>query len=102
MSLCTGDTDRVCEGPGRLLELETETERLSDLLAVMEMREEQLVGQVTSQEEARREAERKLCRRLVTEELGTNIKKVLLLSAAFGAVHSAVSQDLVTGSCTVL
>ena len=44
VTLLTGDTDRVCEGPGRLLELETETERLSDLLAVMEMREEQLVG----------------------------------------------------------
>ena len=95
VTLLTGDTDRVSEGPGRLLELETETERLSDLLAVMEMREEQLVGQVTSQEEARREAERQL-------EIGTKIKRVLLLTAAFGAVHSALSHDLVAGSCSVL
>ena len=83
------------KGPGRLLHLQTETERLTELVGVMEMREEQLVGQVRSQEEARREAERQL-------ELGTKIKRVLLLTAAFGAVHSALSHDLVAGSCSVL
>ena len=92
-------------GSGRLLELETETERLSDLLGVMEMREEQLVGEVRTQEEARREAEGKLTRRLAGEELGRNMKKVLLLTAAFGAVHSAVQHDLLAGTwgtCTML
>lgn len=79
----------------RLLDLQTETERLTELVGVMEMREEQLVGQVRSQEEARMEAEREL-------ELGTKMKKLLLLTAAFGAVHSALSHDLVSGSCTML
>ena len=89
-------------GSGRLLELETETERLSDLLGVMEMREEQLVGEVRTQEEARREAEGKLTRRLAGEDLGGKMKKVLLLTAAFGAVHSAVQHDLLAGTCTML
>merc|ERR1719384_2114174 len=79
-----GEVNTV-SGSGRLLELELETERLSDLLGVMEMREEQLVGEVRSQEEARREAERRLTSRLAGEELGRKMKKVLLLTAAFGA-----------------
>ena len=89
-------------GPGRLLELELETERLSDLLGVMEMREEQLVGEVRTQEEARREAERQLTRRSAGEDLGRKMKKVLLLTAAFGAVHSALHHDLLAGTCTML
>ena len=92
----------MCEGPGRLLELETETERLSDLLAVMEMREEQLVGELRSQQEARRQAERRLTSKLAGEELGRKMKKVLLLTAAFGAVHTALQHDILAGACTVL
>ena len=89
-------------GPGRLLELELETERLSDLLGVMEMREEQLVGELRSQQEARRQAERRLTSKLAGEELGRKMKKVLLLTAAFGAVHTALQHDILAGACTVL
>ena len=68
----------------------------------MEMREEQLVGEVRSQEEARREAERRLTSRLAGEELGRKMKKVLLLTAAFGAVHTALQHDVLAGTCTML
>ena len=72
------------------------------MLGVMEMREEQLVGEVRSQEEARREAERRLTSRLAGEELGRKMKKVLLLTAAFGAVHTALQHDVLAGTCTML
>ena len=75
---------------------------MSDLLGVMEMREEQLVGEVRTQEEARKEAEKQLTRKLAGEDLGRKMKKVLLLTAAFGAVHSAVQHDLLAGTCTML
>ena len=75
----------------------------------MEDREEQLLGQVRAEEEARRSAEDRascsegaLTRRRATEEVGDKMKKVLLLTAAFGAVHSALQHDLVMGSCTML
>ena len=103
--LCAGEGELntlPASGSGRLLELELETERLSDLLGVMEMREEQLVGEVRSQEEARREAERRLTSRLAGEELGRKMKKVLLLTAAFGAVHTALQHDVLAGTCTML
>ena len=75
----------------------------------MEDREEQLLGQVRAEEEARRSAEDRvsfsegaLTRRRAAEEVGDKMKKVLLLTAAFGAVHSALQHDLVMGSCTML
>ena len=88
--------------------LEAEAERLADLLSVMEDREEQLLGQVRAEEEARREAEDRarstegaLARRRAAEELGDKMKKALLLTAAFGAVHTALQHDLVI-PCTML
>ena len=88
--------------------LEAEAERLSDLLSVMEDREEQLLGQVRVEAEARTRAEDRarstegvLARRKAAEEVGDKMKKVLLLTAAFGAVHSALQHDLVI-PCTML
>ena len=111
----------------QLQRLEAEAERLSDLLSVMEDREEQLLGQVRREEEARRSAEDRvrtsevaLAGRRAAEEVGDKMKKVLmmirmmlmmimmmimkvlLLTAAFGAVHTALQHDLVMGSCTML
>ena len=113
----------------QLQKLEAEAERLSDLLSVMEDREEQLLGQVRREEEARRSAEDRvktsevaLAGRRAAEEVGDKMKKVLmmiimmmmmimmimmimkvlLLTAAFGAVHTALQHDLVMGSCTML
>ena len=91
------------------MKLQVEAERLSDLLGVMEEREEQLLGQVRTQETARQEAEfkvketkLKLARREAADQLGDKMKKVLLLTAAFGAVHSALNNDLVMGGCNML
>ena len=88
--------------------LEAEAERLTDLLSVMEDREEQLLGQVRAETEARTRAEDRvrstegvLARRKAAEEVGDKMKKVLLLTAAFGAVHSALQHDLVI-PCTML
>ena len=88
--------------------LEAEAERLTDLLSVMEDREEQLLGQVRAEAEARTRAEDRarstegvLARRKAAEEVGDKMKKVLLLTAAFGAVHSALQHDLVI-PCTML
>ena len=122
----------------QLQKLEAEAERLSDLLSVMEDREEQLLGQVRVEAEARTRAEDRarstegvLARRKAAEEVGDKMKKVLmmimlmimimmtimimmmmmimmmimkvlLLTAAFGAVHTALQHDLVMGSCTML
>ena len=87
--------------------LEAETERLSDLLGVMEEREEQLLEQLRQQELARRRAERKMEQTQVTrshpgDNIGDRMKKVLLLTAAFGAVHSALQSDLTMGACNML
>ena len=86
----------------QLEKLEAETERLADLLGVMEEREEQLVEQVREQEEARMVLETRVARRDAADRVGDRMKKVLLLTAAFGAVHSALQHDLVLGSCTML
>lgn len=93
----------------RLNKLEAEAERLSDLLGVMEEREEQLLDQVKFQEVAReeaelkvRETEGKLAKKEAADQIGDRMKKVLLLTAAFGAVHQALQNDLVMGSCTML
>ena len=68
----------------QLQKLEAEAERLSDLLSVMEDREEQLLGQVRREEEARRSAEDRvrtsevaLAGRRAAEEVGDKMKKVL-------------------------
>ena len=70
----------------QLQRLEAEAERLSDLLSVMEDREEQLLGQVRREEEARRSAEDRvrtsevaLAGRRAAEEVGDKMKKVLML-----------------------
>ena len=86
----------------QLEKLEAETERLADLLGVMEEREEQLVEQVKEQQEARMVLETRVTRRDAADRVGDRMKKVLLLTAAFGAVHSALQHDLVLGSCTML
>ena len=93
-----------------VLKLEAETERLSDLLGVMEEREEQLLEQLRHQEQARRRAEEnmeqtqvtRLTRKHAGDNIGDKMKKVLLLTAAFGAVHSALQSDLTMGACNML
>ena len=54
------------------------------------------------QVERHRQAERRLTSKLAGEELGRKMKKVLLLTAAFGAVHTALQHDILAGACTVL
>ena len=100
--------------------LEAEAERLAELGAVMEDREEQLVGevsylstylttnyltiylstQVRGEQEARRLAEARLevmaRRREVADTAGDRMKRVLLLTAAFGATN------VVMKACTML
>ena len=102
--------------------LEAEAERLAELVAVMEDREEQLVGEVSYQlsivylcincisiyistqvrgeQEARRLAEARLevmaRRREVADSAGDHMKRVLLLTAAFGATN------VVMKACTML
>ena len=100
--------------------LEAEAERLAELVAVMEDREEQLVGevsylstylttnyltiylstQVRGEQEARRLAEARLevmaRRREVSDTAGERRKRVLLLTAAFGATN------VVMKACTML
>ena len=105
---CPGEFNTLRSGQ-QLEALEAEAERLTDLLGVMEDREEQLLGQVRAEAEARTKAEDRarstegvMARRRVAEEVGDKMKKVLLLTAAFGAVHSALQHDLVMGSCTML
>ena len=105
---CSGELKTLRSGQ-QLEALEAEAERLADLLGVMEDREEQLLGQVRAEAEARTKAEDRarstegaLARRRAAEEVGDKMKKVLLLTAAFGAVHSALQHDLVMGSCTML
>ena len=87
-----------------LRELQEETERLSELIGVMEVREEQLLEQVEEVGIAREKAEEKVREKenlLVTREqkdqLGRRVKNALLLTAAFGAVHQAIQQDMVMG-----
>ena len=63
-------------------ELEAESERLSCLVEVLEEREEQLVRQMEGSKGGK---------------VGEGLKKALLLTAAFGAVHSALQNDLVMG-----
>ena len=86
----------------KLKELQSETERLADLIGVMEEREEQLISEVKDVEISRKHAEDKVKEKdhlLVTTErknqLGRRVKNALLLTAAFGAVHQAIQSEMV-------
>ena len=86
----------------KLKELQSETERLSDLIGVMEEREEQLVSEVKDVEISRKHADEKVKEKdclLATIEkknqLGRRVKNALLLTAAFGAVHQAIQSEVV-------
>ena len=70
----------------------------------MEVREEQLIEQVEEVGIARNKAEEKvkekqdeLLTREQKDQLGRRVKNALLLTAAFGAVHQAIQQELVMG-----
>ena len=86
-------------------DLEEEKERLTELIGVMEVREEQLLDQVEEMgaskeraEEKLRDKENILVRKHAQDQLGRKLKNTLLLTAAFGAVHQAIQQEMVT-SC---
>ena len=83
-------------------ELEQKAERLSDLLGVMEDREEQLTQKVLEVEMSRmvaeervKEKERMICVNKQKHDIGRKVKNTLLLTAAFGAVHQAIKQEMV-------
>ena len=84
--------------------MQEEAERLSALIGVMEVREEQLLEQIDEIGKARENAEGKVKEKdgIITtleqkNEIGRKLKNTLLLTAAFGAVHTAIQQDLVMG-----
>ena len=77
---------------------------MSELIGVMEVREEQLLEQVEEVVIARDKAEEKvkekeveLLTREQRDQLGRRVKNALLLTAAFGAVHQAIQPELVMG-----
>ena len=77
---------------------------MSELIGVMEVREEQLLEQVEEVVIARDKAEEKvkekedeLLTREQKDQLGRRVKNALLLTAAFGAVHQAIQPELVMG-----
>ena len=77
---------------------------MSELIGVMEVREEQLLEQVEEVVIARVKAEEKVKEKeyeLLTREqkaqFGRRVKNALLLTAAFGAVHQAIQPELVMG-----
>ena len=87
-----------------LRKLQEETERLSELIGVMEVREEQLIEQVEEVGIAREKAEEKVKEKanLITtleqkDQLGRRVKNALLLMAAFGAIHHALQPEMVMG-----
>ena len=84
--------------------MQEEATRLSELIGVMEVREEQLLEQMEEMGMARKKAEEEVKKKdgiiLTLEhksEMGRKVKNVLLLTAAFGAVHTAMQQDMVMG-----
>ena len=84
--------------------MQEETERLSELIGVMEVREEQLLVQMEEVGLAREKTEEELKKKdgIIStleekNETGRKVKNTLLLTAAFGAVHSALQQDMVMG-----
>merc|ERR1712050_483262 len=85
-------------------DMREEAERLSELIGVMEVREEQLLEQVEEAGLAKEKAEEKIKEKdwIITRleqrsEMGRKVKNALLLTAAFGAVHTAIQQDMVMG-----
>ena len=87
-----------------LRKLQEETERLSELIGVMKVREEQLIEQVEEVGIAREKAEEKVKEKanLITkleqkDQLGRRVKSALLLTAAFGAIHQALQPEMVMG-----
>ena len=75
------------------------------MIGVMEEREEQLVKQVVELGISRKQAEKKiqekdhlLVIRDQKDQLGRKVKNALLLTAAFGAVHQAIQQEMVMDS----
>ena len=83
-------------------EFQAETERLVDLIGVMEEREEQLISEVKDVEISRKHAEDKVKEKdcvLATiekkDQIGRRVKNALLLTAAFGAVHQAIQSEMV-------
>ena len=82
------------ERGGRLQELALETDRLNSMVGVLEEREEQLLGQVEVQGAARRRAEERAVAAEGRAEVGRRMKSALLLTAAFGAAHTALRSDL--------
>ena len=84
--------------------MQEEASRLSELIGVMEVREEQLLEQMEELGMARKKAEEEVKKKdgiiLTLEhksEMGRKVKNALLLTAAFGAVHTAMQQDMVMG-----
>ena len=78
---------------------------MTELVGVMEDREEQLLEQVEEMESAKEKAEVRakekediLIRRDKQDNFGRRLKNTLLLTAAFGVVHQAIQQDVAT-SC---
>lgn len=87
------------------LDHEAELERLNELVGVMEVREEQLVGEAgrlnKDREEAvqeAKEADRRLEVASGKKSYSDKVKNVLLLTAAFGAVHSSIGSEI-AASC---
>jgi len=79
---------------------------LSELIGVMEVREEQLLEQMEEVELARKKAEEKVKEKhgIIStmeqkNEMGRKVKNALLLTAAFGAVHTALQQDMMIMGC---
>ena len=77
---------------------------MSELIGVMEVREEQLLEQVDEVVIARDKAEEKvkekedeLLTREQKDQLARRVKNALLLTAAFGAVHRAIQPELLMG-----
>ena len=77
---------------------------MSELIGVMEVREEQLIEQVEEVGIAREKAEEKVKEKVnlistleQKDQLGRRVKNALLLTAAFGAVHQALQPEMVMG-----
>ena len=83
-------------------ELEQKAERLSDFIGGMEEREEQLKQKVLEVEmywmvevESVKEKEQMMLVKDQKYETGRKVKNTLLLTAAFGAVHQAITHEIV-------
>merc|ERR1711915_298872 len=89
-------------------DLEEEKERLTELIGVMEVREEQLLEQVEEMGTAKERAEKKLkdkenilVKRDTQDHWGRKLKNTLLLTAAFEAVHQGIQQEIFSSHFTL-